>query len=340
MAPTPHPSGPGTPTHAGIDTGTPQGVPADLISELTRSILDEPLTRYLRGVPLPSRDGVAQLTEELRELMFPGFFTRRGLTEANLALHVQELVSRIQLSLEEQIRSCLRYARHIDTEIADSPDSIECDKRAADVAGQFMSTLPRIRRMLALDVRAAFKGDPAAVHTDETVFCYPGTDAIFSHRIAHELYKLGVPLLPRIIQELAHARTGIDIHPGATIGESFFVDHGAGVVIGQTSEIGNEVRIYQGVTIGATSFELDSDGQLKRTGDTKRHPTIGDRVTIYSGAIILGGDTIIGDDCVIAGSVFITKSVPPGHFVRQEQPELLMRTVRTRPPTRNGGAST
>ena len=308
----------------------PSGADGDLVQRLTDSILSEPRTRHLQRTYLPDRETVSELVEDLRDLMFPGFYRRRGLTEENIELHVQELVARVRLAVEQQVRAVLRYVNHIDTDTADSPDSLECDRTAKECAAQFLGELPEIRRMLALDVQAAFDGDPAALHTDETIFCYPGVDAIFSHRIAHSLYRLRVPLLPRIIQELAHSRTGIDIHPGARIDESFFVDHGAGVVIGQTSEIGKNVRIYQGVTIGATSFELDNNGQLKRTGDTKRHPTIGDRVVIYSGAVILGGDTIIGDDCVIAGSVFVTESVPPGCMVRQEKPELVLRSVRNR----------
>lgn len=309
---------------------TPASADSDIVARLTHSILSEPRTRHLQRTHLPDREAVLELNEDLRDLMFPGFFRRRGLTAENLELHVQELVARIRLAVEQQVRAVLRYVKHIDTDTADSTDSLECDKTAKECAASFMNELPEIRRLLALDVQAAFDGDPAALHTDETIFCYPGVDAIFSHRIAHALYKLDVPLLPRIIQELSHSRTGIDIHPGARIGESFFVDHGAGVVIGQTSEIGRHVRVYQGVTIGATSFELDTNGQLKRTGDTKRHPTIGDRVTIYSGAVILGGDTVIGDDSVIAGSVFVTESVPPGCLVRQEKPELLLRSVRSR----------
>ncbi|MCB0900452.1 MAG: serine acetyltransferase, partial [Actinobacteria bacterium] len=179
-------------------------------------------------------------------------------------------------------------------------------------------------RLIALDVQAAFDGDPAAIHTDEVVFCYPGLEAILSHRIAHALTRLHVPLLPRLIQELAHNATGIDIHPGATIGESFFIDHGTGVVIGETTVIGDHCRIYQGVTLGAKSFQRDETGRLVR--GVKRHPTIGNRVTIYAGAVILGGDTVIGDDCVINGSVFLTRSVPPGHIVRQKSPELVMRS--------------
>ena len=308
-------------------TASGSGIDPGLVGALVRSILDGPQTRHLRGARVPSTVEVAELTEQLRELMFPGFFTRRGLTEENLHLHVQELVSRIQLSVEEQVRNVLRYHSDVEVSSADASEDAECDRRAHEIAARFMGQLPAIRGLLALDVQAAYKGDPAATHTDETILCYPGVDAIFTHRMAHALYELGVPLLPRIMQELAHKRTGIDVHPGAQVGKSFFIDHGAGVVVGQTTIIGDEVRIYKGVKIGATSFELDKGGQLKRTGDTKRHPTIGNRVTIYAGAVILGGETVIGDDCVIAGSALVMESVPAGHLVRLEKPNLIRREM-------------
>jgi serine O-acetyltransferase len=183
----------------------------------------------------------------------------------------------------------------------------------------FLERTPELRRLLSLDVEAAFEGDPAASNTDETIFCYPGVDAIFTHRVAHELWKLKVPLLPRIMSEYAHNETGIDIHPGATIGESFFIDHGTGVVIGETAQIGNRVKLYQGVTLGALSTK---GGQAWR--GRKRHPTIEDDVTIYAGAIILGGETVIGKGSVIGGSVFLTQSVPAYHTVSMKAPELRM----------------
>ncbi len=308
----------------------------DLVGRLTKSILDEPRMRHLGATHLPSRETVGEAVELLRELVFPGFFTRRGLTPENLSLHVQEVLARVTLHLEEQIRAVLRYVEG--TAPASGPGSspgsapgttptndAACETKAREVARKFLDELPEIRRLLALDVQAAYDGDPAAVHTDETIFCYPGVDAIFSHRIAHTLYRMNVPLLPRIIQEMAHSRTGIDIHPGARIGESFFIDHGGAVVIGETTKIGHHVRIYQGVTLGAKSFQKDPKGRLVRDG-RQRHPTIGNRVTIYAGAVILGGETVIGDDCVIAGSVLVTESVAPGHMVRQLRPELVMRS--------------
>jgi serine O-acetyltransferase len=201
------------------------------------------------------------------------------------------------------------------------PKAVE--ERAAEVAERFIQRLPELRRLLSLDVQAAYEGDPAAIHPDETIFCYPGIDAVFAHRVAHEFYAQGVPLLPRIIQEMAHSRTGIDINPGAKIGESFFIDHGGAVVIGETTVIGDQVRVYQGVTLGAKSIEKDAHGRVVK--GMKRHPTIGDRVTIYAGAVILGGDTAIGDDCIIGGGVFVTESVPAGHVVRPRDPELILR---------------
>lgn len=324
--PTSHPA----PEHDGPQAGNLPGPPvpapggpnADaVVAALVQSVSDHPLTSHLGSARLPSRQSVGELVELTREVMFPGFFGKRGLTRQSLAAHMHQLVARITQVSQEQTLSVLRYVREIE------PGSIEagvCDARAAEVAASFVAQLPELRRLLALDVQAAFDGDPAAVHTDETIFCYPGIDAVFSHRVAHAFQSQGVPMLPRIIQEMAHSRSGIDIHPGATIGKSFFIDHGGGTVIGETTRIGHHVRVYQGVTLGAKSFDTDEAGHLVRTGK-KRHPTIGNRVTIYAGAVILGGDTEIGDDCVIGGSVFITQSVPPGHVVRQKTPELVLR---------------
>jgi serine O-acetyltransferase len=201
----------------------------------------------------------------------------------------------------------------------------QCDQQASYITEQFLEHIPELRRMLALDVQAAFDGDPAAVSTDETIFCYPGLDAVFVHRLAHVLFQLEVPLLPRMMTECVHNETGIDIHPGAEIGESFFIDHGTGVVIGETTKIGNRVKIYQGVTLGALSTK---GGQAWR--GRKRHPTIEDDVTIYGGAIILGGATVIGTGSTIGGSVFITKSVPPHHAVSMKDPRLEVKELGSR----------
>lgn len=301
----------------------------DLVRRLTDSMLADPRTCHLGKVLLPSREGVAELVELVRLLMFPGFFGGRGLTADSLQRHVATLLARVIVATEEESRSALRYMEGLRGGAVSSargarraPDR-SLDDRASEVARAFADRLPELRGLLSLDVLAAYDGDPAAIHPDETIFCYPGVDAVFAHRVAHEFYAMNVPLLPRIIQEMAHSRTGIDIHPGAQIGASFFIDHGGAVVIGETTVIGDHVRIYQGVTLGAKVIERDAHGRAVK--GKKRHPTIGDRVTIYAGAVILGGDTVIGDDCIIGGGVFITDSVPPAHMVRQRPPELVLR---------------
>lgn len=273
---------------------------------------------------------VREITELLRRVMFPGFFDPDPLWDGEVEAHVTRTIDRAARLLYEETRSVMRYAngRGVAGEGGSQtsrPEPSTRDERefAAQVVSGLVHRLARVRRMLALDVQAAYDGDPAAEHTDEIVLCYPGLDVIFNHRIAHELYLLGVPLLPRVMSEQAHSRTGIDIHPGAQIGESFFIDHGSATVIGETSVIGRQVKIYQGVTLGAKSFPKDDRGRAIK--GLKRHPTIGDRVTIYAGAVILGGDTVIGDDCVIAGGVFVTNSVPPGHVVQQTRAELVLR---------------
>ncbi len=301
-------------------------VDASIVERVSASILGDHRTRHLGTTHLPRREAVGELVEVVRELCFPGFFGRRGLTEQTLPLHVQQLLTRVAVLTEDQVRSVLRYAHDLGEDRTECAESIEADRRARENSRAFLEAIPELRRMLSMDVQAAYDGDPAARHPDETIFCYPGVDAIFSHRVAATLEAMGVPLLPRIIQEMAHSRSGIDIHPGARIGESFFIDHGGGVVIGETAVIGDHVRIYQGVTLGAKNFELDALGRVVHGRKTKRHPTIGNRVTIYAGAVILGGDTVIGDDCVISGSVYVTESVPAGHLVRQPRAELVVRS--------------
>jgi serine O-acetyltransferase len=190
-------------------------------------------------------------------------------------------------------------------------------------AVEFLERIPDLRRVLATDVQAAYDGDPAVRTLDEVIFCYPGLEAVTIHRLAHMLHSLKVPLIPRMMAEWAHARTGIDIHPGATIGDHFFIDHGTGVVIGETCEIGSRVKLYQGVTLGAISFQTDADGHLVR--GTKRHPTIEDRVVVYANATVLGGATRIGHDSVIGSNVWLTRSIEPHTTVVLERPKLRMR---------------
>ncbi len=278
----------------------------------------------VHGLPLPRIAAVHEMVEHTRRIVFLGYHDRHEIPPDGLEAHLRRLTARVWELTEEVVAAGLRHDRGVCEAEGDAFSMCHAD--AASIASQFIASLPRLREAVAFDVRAAFEGDPAARSVDEIVLCYPGVDAVFAYRVAHFLHVFGAPLAPRIITELAHSRTGVDIHPGATIGRSFFIDHGTGVVIGETAEIGDNVRIYQGVTLGAKSFPRDGDGRMVR--GAKRHPTIGDRVTIYADAVILGGDTVVGDDCVVSGSVFLTQSVPPGHIVRSKQPELVMRTNR------------
>jgi serine O-acetyltransferase len=206
--------------------------------------------------------------------------------------------------------------------IGEQPET-SCKDRARSLTMDFLTRIPAVRQMLSGDVQAAYDGDPAALNTDEVILAYPGLLAVTVHRLSHELHDLGVPLMPRIMSEWAHTRTGVDIHPGARIGRNFFIDHATGVVIGETTDIGDNVKVYQGVTLGALSFPKDERGQIIR--GAKRHPTVEDDVTIYANAIILGGETVIGKGSVVGGSVFITSSVPPGATVTLNPPELRIR---------------
>jgi serine O-acetyltransferase len=269
---------------------------------------------HLDRQPLPSHAEIIRVLVTAHELFFPGYIGAQGLTGESLRLHVESRMSWLYEALTEQIRRAIGHSR----KIGEPCDVIS--QEAADVAAQFLSKFVSLREMLASDVNAAFDGDPAATCKDEIIFSYPSIYAVMVYRLAHELFKLKIPLLPRIMTEHAHHRTGIDIHPGTQIGTHFFIDHGTGVVIGGTAVIGNHVKLYQGVTLGAFSFDKDIGGELVR--GTKRHPTIEDDVVIYAGATILGGDTIIGRGSVIGGNVWLTHSVPPGTRVLQESPNL------------------
>jgi len=256
----------------------------------------------------PSRQAVADLVDDLRSVIFPGFFGPSELTAETLRFHTGSTLDRILQELREQVK------RGLGTASAPCGDAGACWERAQAVSEAFLARLPEIRRMLGTDVEAAYNGDPALTNPDEAIFCYPGILAITSQRLAHELHVLGVPLIPRMITEHAHSVTGIDIHPGARIGEGFFIDHGTGVVIGETTIIGRNVRIYQGVTLGAKSFPLDEHGNPIKGVD--RHPIVEDDVTIYSNATILGRITL-GRGSVIGGNVWLTQSVPAGAVVTQ-----------------------
>ncbi len=282
----------------------------DIAQKLSSSPHDNisPLFRKRLNEPLPSRDKVLKAMELLRSALFPGYFGGEELPPEAIPMHVGLCVEKAHQILEEQIRRAYCFFCNEDKECPD------CIARSCAIAHELVEELPRIQDLLSGDVQSAYEGDPAAIHQAETVLCYPAIRAITHQRVAHELYRRQVPLIPRIITELAHSRTGIDIHPGAQIGERFFIDHGTGVVIGETCVIGNGVKIYQGVTLGAKSFPLDAKG-LPIKG-IKRHPDVEDNVTIYAGATILG-DITIGKGAVIGGNMWITDSVAPGAKITQ-----------------------
>ena len=259
--------------------------------------------------PRPARDQVIETVEMLRSVLFPGYFGAAEISPEGLRFHVGSVLDKALNNLQEHIRRGLCFTCDY--------ESARCthhDQLALEATRAFMSELPRIKRLLELDAQAHFEGDPAAISSDEAKFCYPGFLALMSHRLAHVLYELRIPLIPRIINEHAHSITGIDIHPGAAIGEGLFIDHGTGVVIGETSVIGDRVRIYQGVTLGAKSFPLDDDGNPIKS--IPRHPIVEDDVIIYSGATILGRVTL-GKGAVIGGNVWLVRDVAPGSRITQ-----------------------
>lgn len=272
---------------------------------------------HLGHSPLPSYAEVVAILKDLRELLYPGYGRRQNLHMGNVAYHVGDLIDSLHDRLTQQIARAFRHdCRAIDLER-------DLEGEAQQITVRFLDALPELREVLADDVRAAYDGDPAAKTFGEIIFCYPGLSAITVFRIAHELHLLGVPLIPRMMTEYAHSKTGIDLHPGATIGRRFFIDHGTGVVIGETTVIGDNVKIYQGVTLGALSFPKDENGEVIRT--TKRHPTIEDHVVIYANATILGGKTVVGHHAVIGSSAWITRAVEPYTVVTIEDPRLRFR---------------
>ena len=246
-------------------------------------------------------------------MLFPGYFGPSELTRESVRYHIGSTLDRVLHSLREQIKRGLCAVCTLKEEEKRCED---CAARALDVTRSFIKALPKVRNLLSTDAQAAYEGDPAASSPDEAIFCYPGMLAIADFRLAHELHKLGVPLIPRMITEHAHSITGIDIHPGAEIAESFFIDHGTGVVIGETCVIGKNVRLYQGVTLGAKSFPLDAQGNPIK--GIPRHPLVEDEVIIYAGATILGRVTI-GKGSTIGGNVWLTRSVAPGSSITQAQ---------------------
>jgi serine O-acetyltransferase len=274
---------------------------------------------HLGHCPLPNYDEIIASTNDLKEILYPGYRRREGLHRGNVAYYVGDLMERLHDRFTTQIGRALRHEAGVTD--CDSDQDYEALGQAKTLL--FLERLPELRALLATDVQAAYDGDPACKSLDEVIFCYPGLEAITVFRLAHLLHELDIPFIPRMMTEWAHSRTGIDIHPGATIGDHFFIDHGTGVVIGETTEIGSHVKLYQGVTLGALSFKTDGEGNLVR--GQKRHPTLEDRVVVYANATILGGATIVGHDSVIGSSVWLTQSVAPRTTVVLEKPRLKMR---------------
>lgn len=290
----------------------------EIVNNLVGSCFSSDCFEHINADPLPSRAKTIDLLERCQDILFPGYFRHQDIDKVNLeyrvGLEISSLYDRLAAEMTYAIRhECIRHDQSCQ----------HCDQQGKEKAFAFLQSLGDIRKTLGTDVKAAYEGDPAASSYDEIIFCYPGILAITIYRIAHRLYELDIPILPRLMTEYAHSVTGIDIHPGAEIGDSFFIDHGTGVVIGQTCQIGKQVKIYQGVTLGALSFSRDESGNLDR--QSKRHPTLEDNVTVYSGTTILGGDTTIGENSVVGGNIWLTKSVPANSKVIRNPPELIIK---------------
>lgn len=292
----------------------------DLAEKIVASYHADKRTQRIGERFLPSQDTIVEIVNLTRQVLFPGYFGHKHLTEENVKFHVGSMLIRLGEELTEQINHCLCAARRCE----ECPDPMPCHEDAEKTAHDFLSRLPRLREMLALDAQAAYDGDPAAKSIDEIIYCYPGFYAVMVHRLAHELVELGVPLMARIMSEHAHSVTGCDIHPGAHIGRSFFIDHATGVVIGETARIGDNVKMYQGVTLGALSFPKDERGRVIK--GLQRHPTIEDNVTLYAHATILGGQTVIGKGVTVSGNTFVTESINADSLVMNEPPRLEVRS--------------
>jgi len=258
---------------------------------------------------MPSKRAVGQICEDLLQILFPGFHDEDSIHHGSLAEITSERLTRVVARLEDQVRKSVRIG-----------DPKKPTGRTPPIMQKFCKSLPEVRRLLRTDIEAAYEGDPAALAREEIILSYPFIEAIAIQRLAHQLHHFNAPVIPRMMTEWAHSRTGIDIHPGATIGTYFFIDHGTGVVIGETCRIGSRVKIYHGVTLGARSFVKDEEGHIIKGG--KRHPDVGDRVTIYPNSTILGGKTVIGANSTIGANVFLMHSVPPDSLVFYEETQL------------------
>ncbi len=291
-----------------------ESIPA-VVKDVIHSIKTDECYKHINPAPIPSQEALVGVLYQVRRILFPGYFSRYAVNSVNLEYYIGKEITELfeQLSLQILLSNrhdCLRNRQ----------PCFQCVEKSREAALSFIRELPEIRKILGADIHAALTGDPAAKSYDEIIFSYPGLFAIAVYRVAHCLLKLGIPMLPRMMTEYAHSRTGIDIHPGAEIGHSFFIDHGTGVVIGETAEIGNNVRLYQGVTLGALSLQR---GEAEKHRNQKRHPTIEDEVIIYSNTTILGGKTIIGARSIIGGNIWLTDSVPPDTKVVMKRPELI-----------------
>ena len=287
-----------------------------IVDAIIESCSNEKCFDHVDATVIPSKDSVIEILDIIRNILYPGYFEDQIIDSNNLPYHIGGKVTDLYEKLSKQIahsiiHDCHRYGQ----------ECTECIQRGQKEATSFLQKIPQLREILASDIQTAYDGDPAAKSYDEIIFSYPGLFAVTVYRVAHELYEQNIPIIPRIMTEYAHSVVNIDIHPGAKIGHNFFIDHGTGVVIGETCIIGDNVRIYQGVTLGAISFPKDEEGNLIR--GTKRHPTIEDDVIIYSGATILGSDTVIGARCVVGGNVWIIQSVAPGTTVMLKAPDLI-----------------
>jgi serine O-acetyltransferase len=286
-----------------------------IVSRITATCDKKGCFEHVDAEPIPSRQSTINILNRVGHILYPGYFIQSRLDRINLEYYLGQEVTSLYEDVSEQIMRAIRHdCRRNDRSCTD------CAERGNSLAIEFLSSFPALREMLAKDIQAAYDGDPAAKDYDEVIFSYPGLMSITTYRVAHLLYGLQVPFIPRIMSEYAHSRTGIDIHPGAVIGERFFIDHGTGVVIGETTVIGNRVRLYQGVTLGAISLSPEECNILR---DRKRHPTIEDDVIIYANATVLGGETVIGARSVIGGNVWITHSVAPDTQVFLEKQDLI-----------------
>jgi len=301
--------------HVLVSNGSQHSKVPEVVKELLSSWSTKECYEHISPISIPSQEKIIAIVEQTRRILFPGYFTRTKLHASNLEYYIGKQTTDLYDKVAEQIIMAIRH----DCRRNDLPCT-NCETKSHKTALSFIESLPQVAATLATDIRATLEGDPATKSPDEIIFCYPGLLATLIFRIAHELYLLDVPIIPRIMTEYAHNQTGIDIHPGATIGPGFFIDHGTGVVIGETTVIGKNVRIYQGVTLGALSLPRKAGEKMR---NKKRHPTIEDNVIVYSNTTILGGKTVIGKGSIIGGNIWITESVATSTKVLLKRPELI-----------------